>query len=239
MNIVVLIPAYNESQTVFSVVKEVCEVVREYRATVLVVNDGSTDDTADKIRFLQHEEKSLHIVSHMINCGVGAAYQTGMEWCRQRNADIVVTFDADGQHSAVDVPSLIDAAIRREGDIINGSRFVKRKTENLKRKNGIPFSRRLGNFIANVITWMLSGIWLTDTQSGMKAFTRLALEKLRLSASKYDVCSEIVREASWYSLRIVEVPISVRYTEYSMSKGQGFSVGLSTVVKLVVRTLMR
>jgi UDP-N-acetylglucosamine---dolichyl-phosphate N-acetylglucosaminyltransferase len=244
MKIVILIPAYNEASEISGVLRDVCSVVKDYRAEVLVVNDGSTDSTARRVTLLQREFSEISLISHMINCGVGAAFQTGFMWAKQRGADVVVTFDGDGQHRASDLEKMIDASLLGKADIINGSRFLRggrifNFQFSIFNDDGIPLSRRLGNFLANIITWMLSGIWLSDSQTGMRAFTRYALDQLDLHASGYEVCSEVVREASWYSLKIHEVPISVLYTQYSMSKGQGFSVGISTVMKLIVRSLMR
>ena len=179
------------------------------------------------------------MVSHPLNCGVGAAWQTGFAWAKREEADLVVTMDGDGQHEALDLQVLLDASLHGKWDIVNGSRFKKRKIENVKRKNEIPFFRRFGNFWGNVLTWMLSGIWVTDSQSGMKAFQRRALERLNLQSNGYEVCSEVFREAAWFGLIVYEVPISVRYTDYSLSKGQGFSAAFSMVARLVVRSLMR
>ena len=93
--------------------------------------------------------------------------------------------------------------------------------------------------IANIITFVLAGVYLTDTQSGLKALSRKALEKICITANGYEFCSEIIREAKYYKLDIIEIPVSVIYTPYSLSKGQNLSTGLTTVFKLIVRTLMR
>jgi hypothetical protein len=120
----------------------------------------------------------------------------------------------------------------RESDIVIGSRF-------LNHGNSVPAMRRVFNRIANIITFFLAGIMLTDSQSGLKAFSRKALETIKMSANGFEFSSEIIREAHYYQLSITEVPVSVVYTPYSLSKGQNLSTGLTTVFRLIIRTLMR
>jgi len=194
---------------------------------VIVVNDGSTDNTASAAR-----NAGAAVISHMINRGAGAATQTGLEAARRVGADAVVTMDADGQHQAADINSLIECLTNKEADIVIGSRF-------LKKENPIPFVRKIFNNIANIITVLLSGIFVTDSQSGMKAFSRRAIEKIMITSNGYEFCSEIIREARHFGFKIKEVPISVIYSDYSMSKGQNFASGITTVFKLMIKTLMR
>ncbi len=224
MKIVIIIPAYNEKENIAAMVKS-CNLFGYH--TVLVVDDGSTDNTARIAR-----EAGAMVVSHIINRGVGAATQTGLEAAKLLNADIAVTIDADSQHKPQDIKKLIDVLIERNSDIVIGSRF-------LNDQNNIPLMRNVFNRIANMITFLLAGIMLTDSQSGLKAFSRRALETIKISSNGFEFSSEIIREAQHGHLSITEVPVSVVYTPYSLSKGQNLSTGLTTVFRLIIRTLMR
>lgn len=222
--IVIVIPAYNEEQSIHNVIVS-CH--NEGYQSIIVVDDGSTDNTAQEA-----QQAGAIVVSHMINRGVGGATQTGLQAARKLGADIVVTMDADGQHQAHDIKRLVGDVLNRQTDIIIGSRF-------LNKNNAIPLSRKLYNNIANIITFFLSGIYLTDSQSGLKAFSKPALQKINISSNGFEFCSEIIREVRHFGFSIKETPISVVYSSYSLSKGQSLSSGLTTVFKLVIKTLMR
>lgn len=224
MKIVIIIPAYNEEENIAVMVKS-CNLLGYH--TVLVVDDGSTDNTARNAL-----EAGAMVVPHIINRGVGAATQTGLEAAKLLDADIAVTIDADSQHKPQDIKKLIDVLIEKNSDIVIGSRF-------LNDQNNIPLMRNVFNRIANMITFLLAGIMLTDSQSGLKAFSRRALETIKISSNGFEFSSEIIREAQHGRLNITEVPVSVVYTPYSLSKGQNLSTGLTTVFRLIIRTLMR
>ena len=224
MKIVVIIPAYNEEKSIKSIINS-CQLLGFN--DIIVADDGSTDATGRVAR-----EAGATVVSHIINRGVGAATQTGLQAARLHDADVAVTIDADNQHKPQDIKRLIDALMTRESDIVIGSRF-------LNHGNSVPAMRRVFNRIANIITFFLAGIMLTDSQSGLKAFSRKALETIKMSANGFEFSSEIIREAHYYQLSITEVPVSVVYTPYSLSKGQNLSTGLTTVFRLIIRTLMR
>ena len=224
MKIVVIIPAYNEEKSIKSIVNS-CQLLGFN--DIIVADDGSTDATGRVAR-----EAGATVVSHIINRGVGAATQTGLQAARLLGADAAVTIDADGQHTPRDIKKLINTLMATKSDIVIGSRFM-------NHENRIPVVRRVFNRIANIITFFLAGVMLTDSQSGLKAFSRKALETIRISTNGFEFSSEIVREAHYYQLAIKEVPVSVIYTAYSLSKGQNLSTGLTTIFRLIIRTLMR
>jgi glycosyltransferase involved in cell wall biosynthesis len=224
MKIVIVIPAHNEEEYIRSVITS-CQLMG-YN-DIVVVDDGSTDTTARIAK-----KAGAAVLSHVINRGAGAATQTGLEAARILGADIAVTIDADGQHQARDIKKLVDALIGHKRDVVIGSRFVQHGNE-------IPLMRRLFNSIANLITFFLAGIYLTDSQSGLKAFSKKALEIIQMTANGYEFSSEIIREAKYYRLSIEEVSASVVYTPYSLSKGQNLATGITTIFKLIIRTLMR
>ena len=224
MKTVIVLPAYNEEKYVGEVLRSCREHGFDH---VIVVDDGSLDNTGTAAA-----DSGAVVVSHMINRGVGAATQTGLSAARMMGADIAVTMDADGQHLAGDIKPLLEILERDRADIVIGSRF-------LNRKNRIPMLRRGFNLVANLITFMLSGIYISDSQSGMKVFSGEALARINITSNGYEFCSEIIREARYFRLRISEVPISVKYSDYTLSKGQNFASGITTVFKLMLRTLMR
>lgn len=102
----------------------------------------------------------------------------------------------------------------------------------------MPLHRKVANTIGNLVTFLLFGAWVTDSQSGFRAFTRFALSKIEIKTNRMEVSSELIAEARRHELNLVEVPIKAIYTDYSLSKGQNFFVGIKTVLKLVVRRLM-
>lgn len=224
ISIGVVIPAYNEEATI-------AEVIRSCIAAgfpdVIVVDDGSADATASEAR-----EAGARVVRHPINRGAGAATETGLEIARHLGMRFVVITDADGQHDPSDLRRLLSAVEGDGADIAIGSRF-------LDPGNTIPVLRRAFNAVANVITFALTGIRTSDSQSGMKAFGPQALDKVRIRTDGFEFCTEIFQEIGYHGLRFVEVPVTVRYDEASMRKGQNFSTGLSTVAKLFLRSLMR
>lgn len=221
-SILVLIPAYNEEGHILDVVAS----LQKEHYNVLVINDGSTDNTKVLL-----ETNNINAVHHLINRGAGAAIQTGFDVAKQGNWDIIVTIDGDGQCDIADIPALILPLQEGKADIVTGNRF--------RSGSSIPVLRRLYNFVASVITWLLSGIYLTDTQSGMRAYSRKAIEKIHIEANGFEFCSDIIRQAAYLHLRIKAVPIRVFYTKASMRKGQNFASGLNTVAKLLLRSLMR
>lgn len=218
---VVIMPAYNEEQTVGAVAASVRPLVD----AVFVIDDGSTDRTAVVAR-----AAGAHVLSHVINRGLGAAIQTGIVAARRAGADIAVTFDADGQHRAEDIPRMCAPIEVDEADVVLGCRTVDR--------GQMPLVRRLCNVGGNALTFLLFGLWVKDSQSGLRAFNRHALASLALSCDRMEVSSEIVKEIHARHLRLVEVPIAPVYTKYSLSKGQSLTVGIATAAKLLLNKVM-
>jgi len=223
VKIFIVIPVYNEAKTIACALSDL--LMHGYN-NIVVVDDGSSDDT-EKIA----EKMNVPVIKHAINCGVGAATQTGIYFALQNNADIIVTFDGDCQHDAADIKNLIKPIISGSYDVVIGSRFLKSQK--------IPPTRYLFNKIGNFLTFLISGIYSSDSQSGIKAFSRKAAETIKIRAVGYEYCSEIFREIKEHKLAFTEAPVNVKYSDYSMLKGQNFSRGLETGFKLIVRSLMR
>ncbi|MDA1038473.1 MAG: glycosyltransferase family 2 protein [bacterium] len=221
MKIVAVIPAYNEATVIADVVSRTKPFVDE----VVVVNDGSRDRTEVVARMA-----GAVVYRHVINRGLGATLATGIAAALDREADILVTLDADGQHDPSEIPNFIKALQDKKVDAIIGSRLLNGE--------GMPFMRRVYNRIGNVLTYVLFGIWTTDSQSGYRAFTRHGASLLELKTNRMEVSSEFLKEIHDKKISFAEIPCTVKYTEYSLSKGQSFFVGVSTAFKLILRRLM-
>jgi glycosyltransferase involved in cell wall biosynthesis len=222
MKIVAVIPAYNEGKRVGNVVAG----AKRFVDHVIVVDDGSTDDTK------QHaEEAGAIVLRHIENCGAGAATMTGIEAARELSADIIVTLDADEQHSSDDIPSLLEPIKANKADIVFANRFGQR--------NNIPFIRRLFNGFGNFITFAATGKWVKDSQCGFKVFGPKAVKQVDLRMSGYEFCTEIVRECAQHRWRTAEIPAKVLYSEYTLAKGQSFANGIRTALKILLRSFLR
>jgi polyprenyl-phospho-N-acetylgalactosaminyl synthase len=200
----IVVAAYNEAGVIADVVRP---LVSEGYA-VVVVDDGSIDDTAKLAR-----AAGAAMLRHAINRGQGAALQSGLRYALERGARIVITFDADGQHAVEDLPRLLEPILESEADVVLGSRF-------LEHTAAVPPIRRLLLRAAVVFTGVASGVTLTDAHNGMRALTRRAAEQLDLRLDRMAHASEIIDQIARLRLRVVEVPVAIRYTPYSLSKGQ-------------------
>lgn len=198
----VVIAAFNEAGAIRAVAAEV--VAGGW--PLVVVDDGSRDETAAAATI-----PGAIVLRHVINRGQGAALQTGIDFALARGATHIVTFDADGQHDVADLPRLIDAL--DGADIALGSRF-------LGKADGASAGRLRLLRVATRVSNRLSGLQLTDAHCGLRAFRASAAPALRISADRMAHASELLHKIAASGLRVVEVPATVRYTEYSMRKGQ-------------------
>jgi glycosyltransferase involved in cell wall biosynthesis len=199
----VVIAAFNEGKVIAGVVAEVAAA----GWPVVVVDDGSRDNTAEAARM-----PGVTVVRHRVNLGQGAALQTGIDYALRRGARTIVTFDADGQHSCEDIPLLVAAL--DNADIALGSRFLGKVEGASQRRVALL---RTATKVSN----SLSGMKLTDAHCGLRAFRASAAPALRITQDRMAHASELLRKIKTSGLRVVEVPVTVRYTEHSMSKGQG------------------
>lgn len=222
-DILIVVPAYNEEESIQLVI----ENLRRYGYNnILVVDDGSNDRTFEIVNQL-----NVYTARHLLNRGAGTASATGFEIAKILNPDIVVTFDADGQHEAGDILRLIEPIQKNESEVVIGSRMLIRA--------GMPRKRVLYNRIANLITHIVYGFSISDTQSGLKAFSRKAYNLINIETAGMEFCSEIVHKIKENNLRFKEIAIESTYTKYSLSKGQSFVVGAKTLFRLVLSRLLR
>ena len=217
-DIYVIVPAYNEEK----VIKETISNLLKKFSNVIVVDDGSTDGTFNEIKDL--DVKILH---HEINLGVGAAVQTGFEYVSMiHSAHAVITFDADGQHSVKDAESMAKEVMMSDADIIFGTRFP-------KFARNIPLVKRIALKIITKITDFMTGVSLSDAHNGLKAFKASALRNLELNFSAYSYESELITQVSKKKLKYTEMPTDIKYTNYSIKKGQKLSNGLLIIEDLL------
>jgi glycosyltransferase involved in cell wall biosynthesis len=199
----IVIAAYNEGAVIRSVVSEV--VAEGW--SVVVVDDGSVDDTAAAARM-----PGVVVLQHAVNLGQGAALQTGIDYARRHGARAIVTFDADGQHSVEDIPELVAALTH--ADIALGSRFLG------KAAVGVTAGRTALLRVATLVSNRLSGMRLTDAHCGLRAFRASVAPALEITQDRMAHASELLRKIQRSGLRVVEVPVTIRYTEHSVRKGQ-------------------
>lgn len=225
MKLAIVIPVYNEETVIKSVIEHLPKkIVGIDEIVVLAVNDGSTDNSVEEIA-----KTCARLIDHPINLGAGAATVTGLEAAKKMNADLAVTMDGDGQHDSADIKRLIKPVLADKADLVIGTR--------LKQAKGMPIIKRIGNWGLNIITYVLSGTWTTDSQSGFKCFSRKAMDTMDIQALGYEFCSEIIIEAKRKKLRIAEIPTKVIYSSYSKKKGQSIFNGMNIIIKLLVKKI--
>lgn len=203
-DIVIVVAAYNERQAIADVVND----LRQRYPRVVVVDDGSRDGTAETARAV-----GATVVRHVINRGQGAALQSGITYALNQGAEVIVTFDADGQHRPEDIEGLIRPIVEGRVDIALGSRFLGGRAK-------IPWARAALLFAAVSFTRLTSGVRLTDTHNGLRAFSRRAAQCLDIQLDRMAHASELIDQVQRSGLPYTEVPVTIRYTEYSMGTGQ-------------------
>jgi glycosyltransferase involved in cell wall biosynthesis len=222
---IIVIPAYNEEQTI----AEVVSGARKFADRVIVVDDGSRDRTA-----ILAKQAGALVVRHAVNRGVGAAIGTGIEAAVRLDADAVVTMDADGQHRPEDAGRVFDRLAQGDVEFVMGSRMKKSDDAGY-----MPWHRVVANTIGNVLTSVLFGVWVTDSQCGLRGLSRKAARTIDLRTNGMESISEFIKEMKDKHWRHDEVAIKAIYTDYSMSKGQNFFLGIKVALKLIYRRFIR
>ncbi len=225
MKLLIGIPAYNEEKMIGKVLKSLPKKINGITdIDILVVDDGSSDNTA-RIA----ESFGAIVLTHLINRGLGGALKTIFSFAKLKNYDLVITFDADGQHLASDIEKLVAVFFKKKVDVVIGTRW---KTEKNK-----PFLRYLINQCANFLTFLFFNIWTSDSQSGFRLFNKKAINKINIETDGMEVSSEFFKEIKRNRLIFAEVPISVVYSEYSQKKGQKVSNAFNILIQLLLRLL--
>lgn len=221
---IIIIPAYNEGKVIGTVLSKLPQRLGDHKLDTVVINDGSSDNTVMIVRNF-----NIKVISHLINRGLGAALATGFEYARHKKYDFLITLDGDGQHDPREIYKLLKPIDYGFYDFIVGSRFFKK---------GMPLTRRIITTFASVTTFVLTGIWTSDSQSGFRAFSRRAIKNIFIEVDKMEVSSDFFRQAKEKKLKIKEIFIKPIYTKYSISKGQNYLNSFNIVVKLLLRKII-
>ena len=219
----IVVPAYNEAAALAEPLDALC---RQYE-NVVVVDDGSTDDTFEVAAFYP-----VYLLRHLTNLGQGAALRTGLDFALSRGAEVLVTFDADGQHVVDDIRKLIAPVCRGEVAVTLGSRF-------LGETDGMPIGRRLVLKAGVLFTRLFSRIHVTDTHNGLRALSRDAALRIPISGNGMVHASEILDEIYRLKLSYCEVPVRVRYSAESLKKGQSSWSALKIAAQFLVGRILR
>jgi glycosyltransferase involved in cell wall biosynthesis len=207
------------------VVADVVTAALRVFPNVVCVDDGSTDDSAARIR-----TTGASLVRHPVNLGQGAALQTGIEYARaQPGARYFVTFDADGQHRTDDVASMLARLRADEADIVLGSRFLGRDATE------VPWLKRQVLRTAAALSPQSRRLHLTDAHNGLRAFNRRVADSLELTCGGMAHAAEFVSLIDAHRWRVVEEPVHILYTAYSRSKGQSLVNGVNIVAETAFR----
>lgn len=227
LKIAVIIPAYNEEKVIAGVIQSIKRNMskEKYNYSIVVVDDGSTDKTASICK-----KNKVTLISHILNSGSGSATATGLSFAQQEDFDLAVTMDADGQHDAGDVVKGIKHINNSKIDLLIGSRLINSK--------GMGNTKVIGNKGLSLLTFIIFGVRVTDSQSGLRIYSRKSLEKLKWKSSGYEFCSEMLWRAKQSGLVIEEYPIKAIYTEYSKSRGQNNWNAIIIIKSLLQRRIM-
>ena len=215
MQTLIIIPAYNEAHAIAPVLKTIPPGF-----SVLVVDDGSTDATGAIAAAC-----GARVVRHVLNRGLGAALRTGFLYAIRMGYDAVITMDSDGQHNGEEVAIFLKE-LEGGADVVIGRRQAIH----------MPAIRQWYNAIGALLTRILFGAAMVDTQSGFRALSVRALRRMQFTTSRMEISSEIIAEAHRTHMHVVEVPITIQYTAYSMSKGQNLFEGARTAWRLVLKS---
>lgn len=223
----IIIPAFQEERSIGQVVTGVKNALAKTKmqADIIVVNDGSSDNTTTIAK-----QKGAIVIDQIINTGQGGAASTGLSYARQNQYQNVAMMDADGQHDPADVIKGLQEIENSDYDLLIGSRLVNPK--------GMSLLKRVGNNGLSFVTFLLFGVKVTDSQSGMRILSEKAIATLSWKTDGYEFCSEMLWRAKQKSLKIGEFPIQAIYTDYSKSKARGASQSNWNGINLV-KTLLR
>jgi glycosyltransferase involved in cell wall biosynthesis len=220
----VIVRAYNEGAVIGDVIGDLLNVF----PNIIVVDDGSTDETQDLLRRLP-----VRLITHHVNLGAGAAMQTGFTYALQYPANYLLTFDADGQHRVEDAVAVLRELVHGTCDVVYGSRFLGHAAVNM------PFVRKLVLRMAITFANITTGTRFTDAHNGLCGFTRKAALIMDLSQNGMAYASEITAQLTRHRMRIHEVPVQIIYTDYSLRKGQSSLNAINVVVDLLVGRLLK
>lgn len=216
----VVLPAYNEATRI----QPVIESIAEKGYNMVIVNDGSSDNTLDVV--LESKKKypdKIHVYSLIINRGVGVATQTGFDAVLKFNPKYIVSMDSDGQHSADDLDNVIKPLVTGEAQAVIGVRPLK----------DMPLTRNFANAVMNLLTKIFYKVDVSDSQTGFRAITIDALRKIDINARGYLISSEFIREVNDNDIPFAEVPIQTIYTPETQAKGTNVTEAFKILIQMI------
>lgn len=225
MRSIVIIPAFNEEVAIESIIIKSAQYVDD----VLVIDDGSSDKTSQIAL-----QTGARVIQHDTNMGKGVALKDGFN--AVKDYDLVVTIDGDGQHNPDEMPEIIKPILNGDADLVNGSRYLNGFEENT------PAYRRVGQKVLDIATNISAGIKITDSQSGFRAFSKRAVHCFRFRDTGFGIESEMLADAAENNLKIVEIPITVRYDVDGSTKNpvsHGVGVLLKIIKDKIIRTIKK
>ncbi|MBE6508335.1 MAG: glycosyltransferase family 2 protein [Methanobrevibacter sp.] len=216
----VILPAYNEATRIQPVIEDITK--KGYK--VVIVNDGSSDNTLEVVMESQKKyPHSIFIYSHVINRGVGVAMQTGFDAVLRYNPKYIVNMDSDGQHDADDLDNVLEPLVTGRAQAVIGVRPLK----------DMPLSRNIANAIMNLLTRIFYKVDVSDSQTGFRAITIDALKKININARGYLISSEFIREVNDNNIPFEEVPIKTIYTPETQAKGTNVTVAFKILIQMI------
>ncbi len=222
MKVVAVLPVYNEQP---AIVSQIVQNLRKYVNEIIIVNDGSTDN----FNYSLLKKEDIHLLKHLINRGQGAALQTGTDYALKIGADIIVHFDADGQHQTEDIPALIKPLQQNTADFVFGSRF-------LNGSSCLPFFKKYFILpLAKLVNYLFTGLKLTDAHNGLRAFNRTAAKKIHLTQDRMAHATQYPYLVKKYKIKYTEVPVKIIYHEF----GQGLGGGIKIIKELLIDKIIK
>ena len=218
----VIIPCYNEAVVIRNTVTDVLK--KGY--IVIVVDDCSSDNPKKQLADLP-----IYYLCHRVNMGQGAALQTGIDFAIKKGAKYFVTFDADGQHDINDIPGMLDLMAKNNADIIFGSRFLPGAKTNISRSRS--FALNFGRYVS----YLASGILLSDSFNGLRLLSANAVKKINITEDRNVHPVQIQMLTASKKLKYAEFPVSIHYTDYSRSKGLKNRDGIKIVFDIILHKL--
>ena len=212
-----MIPLYNEEKVIRKTLEDLLQ--KRPDDVVIVVDDGSSDRS-----YFQACVPGVYLLRHIVNLGQGAALQTGIDYAKKLGCKYVVTFDSDGQHCADDIEKFIEVLRKDEADIVLCSRFLG-KAEN------IPTTKRYFLKLAALVERFLTGIALTDAHNGFRAINVAKFPYFVITQNRMSHASEIIDLIKRLGMRYKELPCTIRYSDYSLSKGQSMMNSINILVE--------
>jgi glycosyltransferase involved in cell wall biosynthesis len=224
-SVFIVVPVFNEG----TVIASTLDALIKAGYSVVCVDDASTDNSWEVIRSLP-----VHSLHHEVNLGQGASLQTGMTYAAEKSAKYIVHFDADGQHNAGDISSLLEPLENGEADVVLGSRFLRDED-----RRAVPPMKKALLRTGILVNWFLTGVRLTDAHNGFRAMTAEAARMLNLRENRFAHASEILDQIRRNRLRVVERPTAISYTDYSTAKGQSMWNSIKIVTDMLLRRIFR